>query len=87
MITAAEELGFLPHAGAEMYLRNPSRYNLAAGRDAPVTFSHVSEAARQQRETALGYILQDGTVISAPAANQKQNLKPGDQIIALADQA
>ena len=50
-------------------------------------FSEVSEVARQYQETALGYVLQDGTVITAPSASQQQVLHAGDQIIALAEQA
>ncbi len=52
-----------------------------------MTFSEVSEVARQHQETALGYVLQDGTVISAPSADQQQVMQAGDQIIALAEQA
>ncbi|KAL0038546.1 hypothetical protein WJX77_010122 [Trebouxia sp. C0004] len=73
--------------GAEIYLRHPSRYNLPTNSNTPMTFSEVSEIARQHQETALGYVLQDGTVISAPSANQQQVLQAGDQIIALAEQA
>ena len=73
--------------GAEIYLRHPSRYNLSTNSDHPMTFSEVSEVARQHQETALGYVLQDGTVISAPSADQQQVLQAGDQIIALAEQA
>lgn len=73
--------------GAEIYLRHPSRYNLSTNSNHPMTFSEVSEVARQHQETALGYVLQDGTVISAPSANQQQVLQAGDQIIALAEQA
>lgn len=73
--------------GAEIYLRHPSRYNLSTNSDRPMTFSEVSEVARQHQETALGYVLQDGTVISAPSANQQQVLQARDQIIALAEQA
>ena len=74
-------------AGAEIYLRNPSRYHLPTEAGRPMTFFEVSEAARQHGETALGYILQDGSVISAPNANHKQALNFEDQIIALAEQA
>ncbi len=73
--------------GAEIYLRHPSRYNLSTNSDQPMTFSEVSEVVRRHQETALGYVLQDGTVISAPSANQQQVLQAGDQIIALAEQA
>lgn len=74
-------------AGAEIYLRNPARYQLPLDAGRPLTFSEVSEAARQHGETALGYILQDGTVISAPNPNHKQALHSDDQVIALAEQA
>ncbi|KAL0031396.1 hypothetical protein WJX79_008726 [Trebouxia sp. C0005] len=73
--------------GAEIYLRHPSRYDLSTNSNQPVTFSEVSEVARQHQETAVGYVLQDGTVICAPSANQQQVLQAGDQIIALAEQA
>ena len=74
-------------AGAEMYLRDVSSYGLAQDASTQVTFQQVAEAARQQKETALGYLLQDGTVITAPNAGQKRVLHTGDRIIALADQA
>ena len=74
-------------AGAEIYLRNLSHYGVSDGSEKPVLFSEVAEKARQHKETALGYIMQDGTVLSAPDAHHKQMLHVGDRVIALADQA
>ena len=72
--------------GAEIYIRDPSYYRLDCDNSQPLAFADIAEAARQQKETALGYILRDGAVISAPHANDKQKLHIGDRIIALADQ-
>lgn len=76
----------MANAGAEMYLRDLSSYGLAQDGSMHVMFQEVAEAARQHKETALGYLLSDGTVISAPNAGHKQVLHAGDRIIALADQ-
>ena len=74
-----------------MYLRQPSRYQLKGEGGGPSgetpTFAHVAEAVRQQGETALGFVLENGSVVSAPHAKHQQKLGPGDQIIVLANQA
>lgn len=76
-----------PNAGVEIYLRDPSRYSISQDQASPVSFADVAEAARARKETALGYLLQDGTVLTAPHADHKQALKAGDQIIAFANYA
>ncbi|KAL3157123.1 hypothetical protein ABBQ38_001368 [Trebouxia sp. C0009 RCD-2024] len=73
--------------GVEIYLRDPSRYSISQDHASPVIFADVAEAVRAQKETALGYLLQDGTVLTAPHADHKQVLKAGDQIIAFANYA
>ena len=73
-------------AGVEIYLRDPARYNIPQSQS-QVSFSDVQEAARGHKETAVGYLLQDGTALTAPHADHMQVLQPGDQIIALADGA
>lgn len=75
--------------GAEMYLRQPSKYALGSGlsgKQTP-TFAHIAGVVRQQGETALGFVLKDGTVVTAPHARHQQHLGPGDQIIVLAGTA
>ena len=83
----AETHMIMCYAGAEIYLRNLTHYGISDGSERPVIFSEVAEKARQHKETALGYIMRDGTVLSAPDAHHKQMLHVGDRIIALADQA
>ena len=73
--------------GAEVYLKQPSRYGLDTSAKQGPTFAQVAEAVRLQGETAMGFVLQDGTVISAPHAKHLQRLGLGDQIIVLADKA
>lgn len=72
-----------------MYLRQPSKYGLGTDRSGkePPTFAHIAAVVRQQGETALGFVLKDGTVVTAPHARQQQHLGPGDQIIVLAGKA
>ena len=72
-------------AGAEIYLRSPDKYSIDAA--SQTAFADVAKRARQQKEIALGYLLQDGTVVTAPGSGHKQCLTAGDQIIVLADQA
>ena len=74
-------------SGAEIYLRQPFRYQLEASGKAGPTFAQIAEAARQQQETALGFLLKNGTVVSAPHAGHQQHLGPGDRIIVLANKA
>ena len=82
----AHKCGLSCNAGVEIYLRNPARYNIPQSHS-QVSFSDVQEAAREHKETAVGYLLQDGTVLTAPHADHMQVLQPGDQIIAFADYA
>ena len=74
-------------AGAEMYLRKPAQYGLEASVKQAPTFAEVGEVVRQHGETALGFVLGDGTVVSAPHAKHQQHLVAGDQIIVLASKA
>ena len=73
--------------GAEVYLKQPSRYGLDTSAKQAPTFAQVAEAVRLQGETAMGFVLPDGTVISAPHAKHQQPLALGDRIIVLADKA
>ena len=66
-------------------MRDPAKYSIPQDYASQVSFSEVQEAARGHKETALGYLLQDGTVMTAPNAEHKQALRAGDQIIAFAD--
>ena len=70
-----------------MYLRLPARYSLDVSAKQVPTFAQVAEAVRQQGGTALGVVLSDGTVVTAPHAKHQQLLAPGDQVIVLANQA
>lgn len=74
-------------AGAEMYPTLPARYSLDVSAKQVPTCAQVAEAVRQQGETALGFVLSDGTVVIAPHAKHQQRLAPGDQVIVLANQA
>ena len=74
-------------AGAELYLRKPAQYGLDASVKQVPTFAQVGEMVRQQGETAVGFVLRDGTVVSAPHARHQQRLEAGDQIIVLAPKA
>lgn len=76
-------------AGAEMYLRQLAQYGLGSDDSGGLvpTFAHVAEVVRGQGETALGFVLKDGTVVTAPHAKHQQRLSPGDQVIVLAGTA
>lgn len=86
MQTQPEKCRLPCNAGIEIYLRDPARYSIPQSQS-QVSFSDVQEAARGHNETAVGYLLQDGTVLTAPHAEHMQVLQPGDQIIAFADYA
>ena len=48
------------------------------------TFAEVIEAARRLKQTAMGYVLRDGSIRMVPAASSCHRFMEGDQIIVLA---
>ena len=48
------------------------------------TFAEVIEAARRLQQTAMGYVLRDGSITMVPEASSCHRFMEGDQIIVLA---
>lgn len=69
---------------AEMYLRNPARFNIAL--DETVTFAEVAEAARQLRQTAVGYVRKNGECVMVPDPSHTWTFQEGDKVVVFAEE-
>ncbi len=69
-------------AGSEIYLRKPSSYHLSPDQDC--SFEQLNELCRLRKETALGYIINDGGVQLNPLSSASHCFCSSDRVIVLA---
>ena len=67
------------HAGSEIYLRKPSSYHLSPDQDC--SFEQLNELCRLRKETALGYIINDGGVQLNPLSSASHCFCSSDRVI------
>lgn len=70
--------------GMEIYLRQPSRYNIDAGRR--TAFAEVAELARMRRETAIGFVTAAGEVRLSPRAGLAHRFCDGSRVITISEE-
>lgn len=67
--------------GVRVALRQPGSYGIRTW--GGTAFRTVAELARKRHETAIGFLMRDGELLLAPAADSERELCGGDRIIVL----